>query len=237
MRVVMVMVMGIVFQEVWIDVQLGVEIEALEVEHLGQGHLPKMHDLLWSTRIHVLQTVLQCVQVLRRHQIGFADEDLVRKAHLTTRFLAIIELQGRVLGVHQSQDGVEQEGLCNLVVHEKGLRNRTRIGQTGRLDDDAVKAEQAFAALGSQHLQRDAQVFADGAANAAIAHLNDLLLGVRDQDLVVDVLFAKLVLDDGNFLTMGLGQDALEQGGFARAQEAGQDGGGNQGHGTVPLQI
>ena len=231
------MVMGIVFQEVRVDVQFGVQVEALEVEHLRQSHLTKMHHFLWGAGVHVFQAVLQSVQLLGRDQIGLADEDLVGKAHLTARFLAVVELLGRVFGVHQGQDGVEQKGLGDLVVHEKSLRHRAGVGQAGGLDDDAVKAEQTLAALGGQQLQSHAQVFADGAANAAVAHLDDLLIGIRDQDVVVDVLFAKLVLDHGNLLAVGLGQHALEQGGFARAQKAGQDGGGDQGHGAVPLQV
>ena len=141
-----------------------------------------------------------------------------------------------MLGVHQRQDRVEQKGLGNLIVHEEGLRHRTWVGQARGFDHDAVKAEQTFAALGRQQLQGHAQVFADGAADATVTHLDDLLIGVRDQNVVVDVLFTELVLDHGDLLTMGLGQHALEQGGFARAQKAGQDGGGDQGHGAIPVQ-
>jgi hypothetical protein len=54
---------------------------------------------------------------------------------------------------------------------------------------------------------------------------------VGHEDVVVDVLFAELVLDDRDLLAVGLGQDALEQRGFARAEKAGQDGRGNEGHG------
>ena len=50
------------------------------------------------------------------------------------------------------------------------------------------------------------------------------------QDLVVDVLLAELVLDHGDLLAVRLGQHALEQRGLARAEEAGEDGGGDQAH-------
>ena len=56
--------MGIVFEEVRVDVELGVQIEAFEVEHLRQGHLAKVHHFLWGTRVHVFQAVLQGVQLL-----------------------------------------------------------------------------------------------------------------------------------------------------------------------------
>jgi hypothetical protein len=81
--------------------------------------------------------------------------------------------------------------------------------------------------------QRGAQVFADGAADAAVAHLDDLLVGVADQDVAVDVFFTELVFHYRDFLSVRLGQHPLEQRGFARTQEAGQDGGGNERHGGV----
>jgi hypothetical protein len=64
------------------------------------------------------------------------------------------------------------------------------------------KSSIALALLGSQQLQGGAQVFADGAADAAIAHLDDLLAGVGHEDVVVDVLLAELVLDDGDLLAV-----------------------------------
>ena len=136
---------------------------------------------------------------------------------MATRFLAVIELLGGVLGVYQGQYRVEQKALCNLVVHEEGLRYRAGVSQARGFDDHAFKVKQAFALFCGQELQGGAQVFTDGAAHAAVVHLDDLLIGVRDQDFVVDVFFTELVFNDGNFLAMGFGQDALEQGGFACA--------------------
>jgi hypothetical protein len=83
-----------------------------------------------------------------------------------------------MLGVHQCQDGVQQIRLGDLVVHEKGLGHRAGVGHTGGLNHHAVEISSALALLLGQHLQRVAQVFADGAADAAIAHLDDLLVGV-----------------------------------------------------------
>jgi hypothetical protein len=82
-----------------------------------------------------------------------------------------------------------------------------------------------------QILQGGAQVLADGAADAAVAHLDDLFAGVGDEDVVVDVLLAELVLDHGDLLPVRFGQHPLEQRGLARAEEAGEDGGGNETHG------
>ena len=190
----MVMIMGILLQKVRVDVQLGIQIETLEVEHLRQGHLAKVHHLLRRTRVHVFQAVLQGVEFFGRDQIGLADENLVGKADLAAGLLAVVQLLSRVLGVHQGQDGVQQISFGDLVVHEKSLRHRAGVGQTRGLDHDAVKVQQALAALGGQQLQGHAQVFADGAADAAVAHLDDLLVGVAHQDVAVDVFLTNLYL-------------------------------------------
>ena len=75
-----------------------------QIKHLRQRHVAEMHHFLRRTGVHVLEAVLQSIQLSRRHQIGPADEDLVGKAHLATRFLAVVELLGGVFGIHQGQD-------------------------------------------------------------------------------------------------------------------------------------
>jgi hypothetical protein len=96
MLVVVRMVVGVVvavfLQEVGVDVQLGVQVEAAQVEHLGQRHVAEVHRLLRRARVHVLQAMHQGVGLLLGHQVGLADEDLVGKAHLAPRLLPLVEL-------------------------------------------------------------------------------------------------------------------------------------------------
>jgi len=66
-----------------------------------------------------------------------------------------------------------------------------------------------------QIAQGSAQIFADGAAHAAVVELNDLFPGVLHQDLVVDVLVAEFVFDDGDLLAVSLGEHPLQERGFA----------------------
>ena len=223
-RVIMVSVVAILFLEkVGINVKFGIEVKAAQVKHLTQRHFAEMNGFLRRTRVHMRQAMPQRRHFIRRHQIGLADEDLVGKTDLAPRLLAFIELRLRVLGVDQRQDRIQQVTLGNFVVHEEGLRHRAGIGHTSGFDHDAVKAEFTLAPLLSQVAQCGTQVFADGAADAAIAHLDDLLLGVRYQNVAVDVFLAKLVLDHGNLLPVRLLQHALEQRGFARAEKARQN--------------
>ena len=70
------------------------------------------------------------------------------------------------------------------------------------------------------------QVAAHGAADAAIVHLVDFFVGFDDQ-VVVDADLAELVDDDGIFLAVVLGEDAVEQRRLAGAEIAGEHGDGN----------
>src|SRR5690606_32223779 len=74
-------------------------------------------------------------------------------------------------------------------------------------------------------------VAAHGAADAAVAQLHDLLFAVLDDQVVVDVFFAELILDDSDALAVEFRQDAAQQGGLARAQETGEHGDRDQGVG------
>ena len=77
-------------------------------------------------------------------------------------------------------------------------------------------------------VQQDAhQVAPHGAADAAVVHLDDLLVTLQQQ-IVVDALLAELVLDDGDFQTVIVLEDLVEQRGLAASQEAGQDRGWNE---------
>ena len=114
-----------------------------------------------------------------------------------------------MFGIDQRQNGVQQVLLGDFFVHKEGLRHRAGVGQAGGLNHHTFKIQLTFASFGRQHLQGLAQVFTNGAADATIVHLDDGLLGVVDQNLVVDVFFTKLVFNHSDFLPVRFGQDAL----------------------------
>ena len=109
-----------------------------------------------------------------------------------------------------------------VLVHEEGLRHRRRVGEPGRLDDDGVE----LALAPHQPVDDAHQVAAHGAADAAVVHLEHFFVGV-DDELVVDADLAEFVDDDGVFLAVRLGQDAVEQRGLAGAEIAGEHGDGD----------
>ena len=98
--------------------------------------------------------------------------------------------------------------------------------QSRGLDDDAVE----LVAAAHQAADDADQVAAHRAADAAVVHLEHLLVAVHDE-VVVDAEFAELVDDDRVFLAVVLAQDPVEQRGLAGAEVAGQHGDGDLGVG------
>ena len=80
------------------------------------------------------------------------------------------------------------------------------------------------------------QIAADGAAQAAGGHLDDILVGAFDQQMI-DAGVAELVDDDGGIGEEGILQQLVQQGRLSGAEEAGQDGDGDGCviHGRVAL--
>ena len=196
--------MRFLFEKIRINIELGIQIEAAQIKHLRQRHLTKMNRFLRCARVHVLEAVHQRIHFILGHQIGLADEYLVSEADLTSGFLALIQLGLGMFGVHQGQNRVQHITFGNLVVHDESLGHRAGVGQPSGLNHDAIKIEIPLAPFLCQVPQRDTQVLANGAANAAIAHLDDLLFGVREQDVAVDVFLTELVFDHRDFLAMGI---------------------------------
>ena len=117
----------------------------------------------------------------------------------------------------------------DVVVDEERLRHRPGIGEPGGLDDDGVEAARGAGLSLHQPLKHADQVAAHRAADAAVVHLEDFFVRADDK-LVVDADLAEFVDDDGVALAVVLREDAVEQGGLAGAEIAGQNGDGCEGH-------
>jgi hypothetical protein len=134
-----------------------------------------------------------------------------------------------VLGVHDSGDGVEPRLRLDVLVDEKCLRHRGRIGQARRLDNDGVEAARRAGLALHEALEHPDQVAADRTADAAIVHLEHFLVRA-DDELAVDADLAELVDDDGVAAAVVFGEDAVQQSGLAGAEVAGQHSDGDLGH-------
>jgi len=159
-------------------------------------------------------------------EIGLVEDDDVGEGELLHGFVVGAEVLEDVFGVDDGDDGVEAEVGLHLVVGEERLRDGAGIGEAGGLDEDAVEG-----LLALHEAAEDAdEIAANGAADAAVVHLEELFVGL-DDELVVHADLAEFVFDHGELLAVLFGEDAVEERGFAGAEEAGEDGDGN-GHGS-----
>ena len=122
-----------------------------------------------------------------------------------------------VLGVDERDDGVERDLLQHGIVEEEGLGDRHRVGEPAGLDQDVVDTVDELA----DHVEQ-VRAHRRDAADAAVAHLDDLFVG-RHHEIRVDVDLTELVLDHGDAPAVLLAQDVVEQCRLPRAEEAGED--------------
>ena len=117
------------------------------------------------------------------------------------------------------------------------LHQRLGKGETRSLDDDVVGRSVAV----EQGLDGGEEVVRDGAADAAVGELEDVVLhAVLDaaalDDLRVDAELAELVNDEREAPTVGVGEEVADEARLARTEEAGDHGGGGPGrHGQWSL--
>src|SRR3990172_7149056 len=221
-----VVVVGRIGEEFGVELEDRVQVEAADVEDLPDRRSAEMHLRQLRARIHCFQSFYQLLVFCFLHEIGFGKQYPVCKTHLFLRFAELVQLLGRVLGVHHGEDRIEQVVSADILVGEKRLRHGPGVGHAGGLDDDAVELERTLAAPDLQVAEDLDQVAAHRAADAAVVHLDDLLLAVFD-DLAVDADLAELVLDHRDALAVVLLEDAVEQRGLARAEKARENGHGN----------
>lgn len=229
MAVIVVVVVVVFREEIRVDLELRIQIEAAQVEDFLDVRIAEIDDANGRARVHVQQAMLERFERGGIDEIGLGDEQAVRETDLPLHHFVLVELRVRVFCIDEGDDRVEQEFVGDRVVHEKRLRHGARIRETRRFDHHAVEIERPRLLAVSEVFQRARQIAANRAADAAVAHLDDLLVRFLHEDFVVDVLFAELVLDHGDLHAVLLVQNALEQRGFAATQKAGQDGYGNHG--------
>ena len=208
----------LLLQEIAIERELVIQVEGVEMDDLidRQVRLLGMQDL--GHRVHGAHLTLQLDQFVGRHQIGLVEHDAVGEGDLLLGLGGVMEVQGDVLGVDEGDDAVEAEALLDLVVAEEGLRDGARIGEAGGLDQHVVELVPAL----HQLTEDPDEVAPDGAAEAPVVHLEDLLVGL-DDEFIVDADLAEFVLDHGDALAVVGGQDAVQERRLAGAEKAGED--------------
>ena len=162
------------------------------------------------------------------HQIGLVEDDHIGEGDLVLGLGRVLQAVAEPFGVGHGHDSVKARALLHVLVHEEGLGDGGGVREARGLHDDRVEL-----ALALHQAFHDAdEIAAHGAADAAVVHLEDFLVRAH-HEVVIDADLAEFVDDDRVALAMLLAEDAVQQGGLARAQIAGEDGDGDLGRGGV----
>ncbi len=177
-----------------------------------------------STRIEGMQAGAEALARGIAREIGLGDDEPVREDDLLSRFRRALERVDAVCCIDHGRDYLDVEFAAQRAIGGEGLQDRSRIGEPARLDQDALELRDlAVRALGHEIAQRDLQVGADVAAQAAVAEQGHLV-GRAAHQRVVDTHAAELVDDDGGAFAFGRFEKTPNQRGLARAEEAADDG-------------
>ena len=224
-----------------------VEVETTCREHFAHVHLPLLGDQLRRAGVELGQQRTERGQLAGAHEVGLADDQHVGELDLLDQQVidgAVVILVQREVAVpelvalaevlregrrvddrdHGVQLGEVPEPFALLVDERERLGHRHRLRDPRRLDQQVVEPA-AAGQLGDLFQQ----VFAQRAADAAVLHLHELLLGavqrgaaVSDQRSV-DVHRAHVVDDHRDPQALAVVEDVLEQRRLAGSQETGQD--------------
>ncbi|MNF73735.1 hypothetical protein D3C84_557450 [compost metagenome] len=225
------------------------EVEKARVEDLLQLDLAHDHGQDASLGIEPLEDGGQFLALVGVDQIDLADEQHIGELHLFDQQFAdaalVVAAQGLTLAgqglrvqvvaqeVHPIDDcdkGVQPrqvgQALALLVTEGEGLGHRQRLGDAGGLDQQIVEAS-----LAGQSADFFQQVLAQGAADAAVAHLHQPFLGAVQADVAlhfagVDIDLAHVVDYHGNAQSLAVPEHMIEQCALPCAEEAGQQGNG-----------
>ena len=226
-----------------------VEVEAAGVEDLVQGDLAHAHGLDVGVGVEAAQDGHQLLALGLADQVDLADQDDVSELHLLDQqvgdralvffaqgfatagqAIGLMEVAQEVHPVDHRDHGVQPRQVGQaaplLIAEGEGLGHRQRLADAGGLDQQVVEA--AVAGQPRHFLQ---QVFAQGAADAAVAHLHQLLVGTVEADVAlhfaaVDVDFTHVVDDQRHAQAVAVLQHMVEQGALAGAEKTGQHGDG-----------
>jgi len=215
---VVVMVVRVGFEEMGIQLRGAVEIEAADLEDLGDVDFGARRAVDCRQRIHLADDFFQSLEFFSGNEIAFIEEDHIGEGDLLLGLVRVLDVLRDVVGVDHRDHAVDEGFFPNVLVHEKGLHHRPGVGEAGRLDEDVVEL---IAALEKIAEDPD-QVPAHGAANATVVHFEKLLVGA-DHQFVIDSDLAEFIFDHGDSEAVFFGEDAVEERGFTSSEEAGED--------------
>ena len=200
-------VLTVLVQKVWLEFEDAVQFKGLDVEELLRVHLAMLGASDADRRVELLEFLLDLFQFgVVRNKINLVEKDLVGKGNLFDGFvlhtlgLFFVEAFHNVLCVNDGDDGIESVLGLDVIVHEKGLDDGGRIGETSGLDNNPVELVDALV----EFLESLHKISSNGTADAAVHDLDDFLVDILRQNILVDTHFTEFILDNSEFHAMVL---------------------------------
>ncbi|MEN9469942.1 MAG: hypothetical protein RL630_1675 [Verrucomicrobiota bacterium] len=209
-RVVVMMMVRVGFEEMGIQLGGAVEVEAADLEDSGDVDFGARRAMDRRQRVHLADDSLQSLEFFCGDEIAFVEEDHIGEGDLLLGLVRVLHVPRDVVGIDYRDHAVDEGFFPNVLVHEKGLHNRPGIGEAGRLNEDVVELVTALEKVAED----PDQVSPHGAADAAVVHFKKLLVGA-DHQLMVDAHLAKFIFDHGDSEAVFFGEDAVEECGFS----------------------
>ena len=223
------------------------EIEACGIEHPVERHPPERCLDDFGHRIERAQDGAHPVELIGRDEVCLVQHQHVAELDLVDQqvdhgavvvlaqalatladevgSLVVVQEVRRIdHGHHRVEPRHVTQAAAVLAAEGEGLGHRQRLGDAGRLDQQVVEPP-----LAGELRDLDQEVFAQRAADAAIAQLDQLLVGTRQagttlaHQLRIDVHLGHVVDDHRDATSVAVVQDMVEQRRLAGAEEAGED--------------
>ncbi len=152
---------------------------------------------------------LSCMQAPRQPfdggrfgEVGLRDDEAVGEDHLLARLGGGFEVRLAAHGIDHGEHHVDMKFAAECAVGGEGLQDRPGIGEPGGFDHDAAERRHGAAlAVENEPAQRELQIAAGDAADAAVAEQNGFV-GAAANKRVVDADGAELVDDDRRTLRL-----------------------------------
>ena len=161
------------------------------------------------TGIHGSKSCANRLNIVRRNQIRFRQKNPICETDLSLRFQFLIERFVAVLGINNSYNAIQTIKGRDRIIHEKRLCDRARIGNACCFNNHAIKRNLAFVSAVAQIGEHPGQIAPNGAANAAVAHLNNLFFICLHQKRAIDIFFTEFIFNHSDFVAMIFTQNSI----------------------------
>ena len=220
-RDIVMMPRGKFVEKFWVNGEFVLQVEDVHVEEFLEIDLGMVGAKNLRLRVEFGEFGFDEGDLHVIDEIDFVEQEVVGHHDLFASRFLVLHLSEDLFGIDDGDDGVEADEFLQRRDVRKSLRNGAGVGDARRFDQDVVEA-----AFFQKFLDAFNEVFADGAADAAITHFEEFVFLVFNE-LAVNTNFADFVDDNSKFIIVLPAQYIVEKGGFARAEKAGENGNGD----------